>query len=184
MTYQPPLNGKRISIKADDNSAIESGEVTLASGSNVTLDQSGNTITFDSSAPPVLVLGEDDPIPEGTSPDTIIVRLGEGVGEGEGGEGGLSAIFNVSTKTSNYTITTDDTMVLADATSDNVTITLPLASEAEGYRFYIKRIDDSGNTVTIARSGSDTIDGGTSASINGQWTVVGAVSDGNAWYLI
>lgn len=76
MTYQPPLNGKRISIKADDNPAIETGEVTLAAGNNVTLDQNGNTITVDSSAAPAVVIEDGEPIPEGTQPNTIVVRRG------------------------------------------------------------------------------------------------------------
>jgi hypothetical protein len=49
MAYQPPLNGRRINIKADSNSVIDNGTVTLASGSNVTLSQASSTITIASS---------------------------------------------------------------------------------------------------------------------------------------
>lgn len=74
------------------------------------------------------------------------------------GSAGLQAYF--------YTI---------DATAGNVTVTLPAASTAFGntmgitYKF--QRIDNSGNTVTIQRAGSDTINGGTSFTLTTQWSV-------------
>src|SRR6266496_1703879 len=74
--------------------------------------------------------------------------------------------FTTSTKTSNYTLGNSDTVIFPDATSGNVTITLPTASSISGYRFYVKRIDGSGNACTIARSSSDTIDGQISVSLD------------------
>jgi hypothetical protein len=94
------------------------------------------------------------------------------------------ATFATSTKTSNYSITGTDVVVFADATSGNVTITLPTASANAGYRFYVKRIDNSGNTVSIARSGSDTIDGQTSITIAAQYDSYTVVSNGSLWYII
>lgn len=92
--------------------------------------------------------------------------------------------FATSTKTSNYTIGATDTVIFANATSGNVTITLPTASSTSGYRFYVKRIDSSSNTCAVARSGSDTIDGQTSVSLDLQYTSLTIVSDGSAWYII
>jgi len=89
-----------------------------------------------------------------------------------------------STKTSNYTITGTDVVVFANAGSGNVTVTLPTASSFTGYRFYVKRIDSSGNSCAIARSGSDTIDGQTSISLDLQYTCLTVVSNGSAWYII
>lgn len=94
------------------------------------------------------------------------------------------ATFTTSTKTSNYTIGATDTVIFANATSGNVTITLPVASGVSGYRFYVKRIDNSGNTCAVARSGSDTIDGQTSVNLDAQYTSLTLVSDGTAWYII
>lgn len=94
------------------------------------------------------------------------------------------ATLATSTKTSNYTITGTDVVVFADATSGNVTITLPTASANTGYRFYVKRIDSTGNTVSIARSGSDTIDGQTSVSIAAQYDSYTIISNGSLWYII
>jgi len=89
-----------------------------------------------------------------------------------------------STKTSNYTITGTDVIIFADATSGNVTITLPTASSFSGYNFYVKRIDSSSNTCAVARSGSDTIDGATSFSLDTQYFAVRVVSNGSNWYII
>jgi hypothetical protein len=92
--------------------------------------------------------------------------------------------FATTTKTTGYTVTSADTVIFADAGAGTVTITLPAASGLAGYRFYVKRIDNSANTVTIARSGSDTIDGLTTFNLDLQYTAFGVVSNGTAWYIL
>lgn len=94
------------------------------------------------------------------------------------------ATLATSTKTSSYTITGTDVVVFANATSGSVTITLPTAASFSGYRFYVKRTDGSGNSCSISRSGSDTIDGQTSISLDAQYTSLTLISDGSAWYII
>jgi hypothetical protein len=117
------------------------------------------------------------------------VRLGIGAsGKTLRVAGGIPAwsdpTYATATKTSNYTITGTDVVIFANATSGNVTITLPTASSNAGYRFYVKRIDNAGNTCSVARSGSDTIDGQTSISLDLQYTCLTVVSDGSQWYII
>ena len=94
------------------------------------------------------------------------------------------AFLATASKTANYTITGTDTVIFADATSGNVVITLPVASGLSGYRFYVKRIDSASNTCSVARSGSDTIDGQTSISLDLQYTSLTLVSNGTNWYII
>lgn len=55
---------------------------------------------------------------------------------------------------------------LIDASDNDVTGTLPAASDNDGTPFYLKRLDTSANIVTIAVSGSDTIDNQTSLTLN------------------
>jgi len=119
------------------------------------------------------------------------VRLGiGGSGQALRVSGGLpawgdgSSGFSTATKTSNYTVTSSDTVIFADATAGNVTVTLPAASGLSGYRFYVKRIDGSVNSCSVARSGADTIDGQTSVSLDLQYTSLTLVSNGSAWYII
>jgi hypothetical protein len=119
------------------------------------------------------------------------VRLGIGstgqflqVSSGLPSWGRVNGTYTTSTQTSSYTITNSDTVVLVNATSGNVIVTLPAASGMTGYRFYVKRIDSSSNTVTIGRSGSDTIDGMTSFTLDIQYTAVGVISNGTSWYIL
>jgi hypothetical protein len=89
----------------------------------------------------------------------------------------------VGPKTSAYTAA-DETVILADATSASFTITLPAAVGCPGRIYYIKKVN-SGNTVTIGRTGSNTIDGATSQSLSTQWSFYQLVSDGSSqWYII
>lgn len=76
----------------------------------------------------------------------------------------------VVTKSANYTATANDQVILVDCTGGAVTITLPaIATANRGKEYRIKKIDASGNAVTVARSGSDTIDGATSSSLTAQY---------------
>ena len=122
-----------------------------------------------------------------------LVRLGIGsTGKTLRVSGGIPAwsdvdanpIMATSTKISNYTITGTDVVIFANAASGNVTVTLPTASSFNGYRFYVKRIDSSSNSCTIARSGSDTLDGQVSVSLDLQYTCLTVISNGSAWYII
>jgi hypothetical protein len=89
----------------------------------------------------------------------------------------------------NYTAQTADRLIAYTAITATRTVTLPAASSfPTGTRLSI--VDESGacspaNSITVSRSGSDTIDGGTSASITlaygylavqsngaGKWTIV------------
>jgi hypothetical protein len=72
-----------------------------------------------------------------------------------------------------------------DATSGAVTRTLPAASAISGRRIIFKKTDSGSNAVTIARAGSDTIDGGTSATIDFQYQSITLVSNGvSAWHRV
>ncbi len=88
------------------------------------------------------------------------------------------------TKISSYTITGTDVVIFADAASGNTTITLPLAASFSGYSFYVKRIDSSANTCVVGRSGSDTLDGATTFSLDSQYFSVRVISNGSNWYII
>ncbi len=60
----------------------------------------------------------------------------------------------VVTKTSDYTITVSDHVILVDASGGAVIITLPVLADIPDEKMYhIKKIDSSGNTVTIAQGG-------------------------------
>jgi hypothetical protein len=90
-------------------------------------------------------------------------------------------LFNYRTATSNYTVATTDYTV--NVTSGAPTITLPLAATAgSGKVFIIKRT--SGSTVSVAVSGSDTIDGSASYSLSTSNSCIQVMSDGISTYII
>ena len=84
----------------------------------------------------------------------------------------------VTTSTTLSVLTGQSVVVLVDASSAAVTITLPLASSASNSTVQIKKIDSSANLVTVARSGTDTIDGATSyVGLNAQYKANGFAAD-------
>ena len=90
----------------------------------------------------------------------------------------------VTTKTSNYTLTTTDYFVLVNATSGAVTITLPTAAGISGREFVIKKIDSSSNVVTVDGGGAETIDGTTTFDLEYQDESINIISNNTNWYII
>jgi hypothetical protein len=97
---------------------------------------------------------------------------------------GTGMMQNILTKTANYTLLSSDFTILFDATGGNLTATLQAAASHAGRVYIIKKIDASGNTVTIDANGSETIDGATTNVLSAQWQTVRIQSDGTAWYVI
>jgi hypothetical protein len=82
--------------------------------------------------------------------------------------------------------TADETYFFpVNATSGAVTVTLPLATTwTPGKPYLIKKTDASANTVTISRTGSDTIDGAASKSLANRYDWIELVSDGlSTWHV-
>lgn len=90
----------------------------------------------------------------------------------------------IVTKTTDYTATADDWTILCDATAGNMIITLPAVAGCARRVYNIKKIDSSGNTVTIDGNASETIDGATTKVISTQYVSHTIQSNGSAWYLI
>jgi len=95
-------------------------------------------------------------------------------------------ISQVASKTAAYTLTTSDATILGDATSGAFNVTLPLASAATAGRiFTVKKIDSSGNAVTLTRAGSDLIDGANTFALSSQNSTVTVQSDGaSKWWIV
>ena len=93
-------------------------------------------------------------------------------------------IRNVRTLTSSYAIVEGDAIILVNATSGEITLTLPSAAGLEGYHFIIKKIDSTVNAVIIAALSDQTLDGETSQSIGVQHDSITTVSDNNNWFIV
>jgi hypothetical protein len=82
-------------------------------------------------------------------------------------------------------ISQDDYYLKIDASLNNVVATLPDAADAKpGLPYWFIRVDGVlANTVTIATTGGQTINGAASASIASQYSALQVVSDGTNWFL-
>lgn len=87
---------------------------------------------------------------------------------------------SVVSVTSAYSATDLDSIVLVNATSGAVTVTLPDETVVQGKQLTIKKTDASGNAVTVA----GTIDGAVNYSLAAQNKYISIVSDGTAWHII
>ena len=93
-------------------------------------------------------------------------------------------IFNTVAKTANYTAVIEDDVILVDATSGAVTISLFTAVGNLGRQITVKKVDSSGNAVITDPFGSETIDGEDSATISIQFTALTYNSDGTNWGIV
>ena len=81
---------------------------------------------------------------------------------------------------SNVSISTNNSVTLANANASPLTFTLGYANAVNFVT--IKKIDPSGNTVTVAANGSQTIDGSANVVLTSKSSVT-LVNDGSNWYI-
>lgn len=89
-----------------------------------------------------------------------------------------------ATKTANYTLTTSDNFIEADATGGSFTVTTPTAVGATGRIYTVKRINSGANTVTIDGNAAETIDGDATVILVTQYTSLEIQSNGTNWRII
>lgn len=90
----------------------------------------------------------------------------------------------IRTITASGSVATTDSTILCDASSGALTLNLPGASAANKRVLHIKKVDASGNAVTIDANGSETIDGAMTTALSAQWESVTLQSDGSAWFIL
>jgi len=94
--------------------------------------------------------------------------------------------YPITTKTANYTVNVADDTILVDATSGPVTITL-ISAQWTPNTYTIKKIDSSGNSVTVVPQAGQHIDGATSVVLNTQYQHVKVVPQGGIntnWFIV
>lgn len=95
---------------------------------------------------------------------------------------GLTAA--IATKTGNYSLTSVDCTVLGNAATGNISITLPTAVGAAGRFYTVKKVDSTANTVTVATTSAQTIDGQASKVLSIQYDGIQVQSDNANWVVI
>lgn len=96
----------------------------------------------------------------------------------------ISRAREVVTTTTNYNIDSDDYVILANATPNAITVTLPDATLCKDNEYHIKRINGADKTVTIDTQLNQTIDGYPSITINKQNITMSLICDGTQWFII
>lgn len=99
-----------------------------------------------------------------------------------------AVVENVDTKTANYSLdNTSETIVLADASSNSVQLTLPAASGLGGVVFKVKRIDNIlANNVTIVPDTGESLEFVTNNTVylETQGAALSLVCNGSAWFIM
>jgi lysophospholipase L1-like esterase len=90
----------------------------------------------------------------------------------------------IATKTANYSATLGDSVILCNASSGPVTVTLPTAAGIPGRSFQVKKTDSSANVCTVVTSSGQTIDGATTVSLTSQYSSMKMASDNANWQVI
>ena len=105
--------------------------------------------------------------------------------EATGLKWGSIAGNNLVTKNSSVTLLITEKIILADASSGAITLTLPTAVGNKDSVFRIKKVDsDFTNAVTIDPDGVETIDGSTDTLLSTQGETIEIVSDGTEWSVL
>lgn len=91
----------------------------------------------------------------------------------------------ITITTTAHTVDDNDKVILVDddTAGSTVTITLPPAASNHGFIYHIKKLGTTANVV-VDGDGSETIDGGTTATLTAQYESIMIVSDASSWHII
>ena len=92
--------------------------------------------------------------------------------------------FAVVSKTTTYAILASDELIKVDTSGGAFTVTLPNATGLAGKEYIIKKMSSDLNTLTIATTSSQTIDGALTQGISTQYTSLTLISDGSNWIIV
>lgn len=94
-----------------------------------------------------------------------------------------SKTLNIISVNSNYTVTINDGVILVDASSNSITITLHSISLRTGKLVLIKKVDSTLNEVIINTSGSEYIDDNELAKVlSSKYSSICLVAGSDKWY--
>ncbi len=98
--------------------------------------------------------------------------------------GGGVPLPNIRTVTSDSSIIVNDAVVLADATSGPIVLSLFTVMATVGKTLTFKKIDSTDNFVTIEGYDTDEIDGDNTFDLELQHETITIVGDGTYWWII
>lgn len=93
-------------------------------------------------------------------------------------------LFPVTKITADYSVSINDSIIIADCTAGAITITLKPAREWEQKRITIKKIDSTANALTIDGYSTELIDGALTKATTTQYGSYELVSQGGAVWIV
>lgn len=115
--------------------------------------------------------------------DGLFLKADSGDATGTSWASPSGSPLSVVSKTTTYTATTSDDVILASGSA--FTITLFASSGNSGKVLRIKKTDSSlSNIITLDGNGSETIDGALTTTLNTQYEEVTIVCDGSNWHIL
>jgi hypothetical protein len=90
------------------------------------------------------------------------------------------------TASANMNVTPNAVFYLVDCTDGAVTVTLSVAALRPNREYFFKKIDVSGNAVTIREwvGSGDNIDGNTNATLAAQYDYIHLLCSGTTWHIM
>jgi hypothetical protein len=152
-----------------DGKLLREGLTNDYTFTSIGFDNTSSQVTLTFSLPAVL--------------NIIAIKLGAKKESDFGSDNRFTQMRNIQTYSSSTALTNYNSIVLTNASSGSITMTLPSASSVRGAVLNIKKIDSSLNPVHISAL-SSTIDGSSSVSLLYQWDSLSITSDGTNFYLI
>lgn len=92
--------------------------------------------------------------------------------------------YDIVNTSSNYTTSITDNIIMCNASSGSLNVTLPTAVNNSGKLFTIKKIDSTFNKVFILTQNNETIDGELNCFLETPGEYVDLVSDNTNWQII
>lgn len=83
-----------------------------------------------------------------------------------------------------YTASIIDNVIAANASTGSFSVTLPTAVGITGKIYTVKKVDSSANTVTVATTSAQTIDGQSNEVLSFQYDGITVQSNGANWFII
>ena len=159
-----------------------SHEITTGNSNTTVGYSAGSDLTTGSNN--IIIGSNAQPSSETASNETVIGNSSTVSAEIKGNLKSNGQTLSIVFKSSNYTALATDEIIIGDASSGVITITLPTAIGILGRTYTVKRKNAGSNVVIVGTTSSQTIDNQNSYSIPEQGYFVKVISDGANWLII
>lgn len=96
----------------------------------------------------------------------------------------LNGVKRITSKSATGSLATDECgLILASASTGQITLTLPAVAGAVGLTFVIQKTDTSANTVIVKGSGAELINDANTKTMNKRWDAISIESNGTTWVI-